>query len=148
MLTVLVYLLIEFLSNEPKVKEGEMEQIKKDIEPVVEYLELAIGIGDKAGVMGKEGLDKLRKSSLYVVFLMNLPRLLDGNKFYASLFLKISLDTLEAGIKKIAANDIMKAKPSLSLLDDNLQQTWLTSLIIILYKHSNFTEQADKVSTY
>ena len=65
---------------------------------------------------------------------MNLPRLLDGNKYYANLFLKLALDALETCIKGIAANDIMNAKPSLCRLDDTLQHAWLTSLVVILYK--------------
>ena len=145
---MLTYLLVEFLSTgtEPE-EEGEKEVVKKDVYAIIEYLEMAIGVGDKAGILCKEGLDKLRKSSLYVVFLVNLPRLLDGNKFYANLFLKIALDTLETGIKGMPANDIMNAKPRLSLLDDNLQHAWLTSLIVVLYKHS-IQEASEKESIW
>ena len=57
--TVLIRMLVEFLSNEPKM-EGDVDVAKKEIESIIEYLEKAIGIGEKSFSLGREGLNKLR----------------------------------------------------------------------------------------
>lgn len=134
--TVLITMLVEFLSIKSNVEEKDKDTIEKEIEAIVDYMERTIGIGESSFSLGKEGLNNLRKNPVFVVFMMNLPQLLDGNKYYASLFVKIAIDALETCIKGINANNIINAKPSLCRLDDLLQNAWLTSLICILYKHS------------
>ena len=67
---------------------------------------------------------------------MNLPKLLDGNKYYGEYFLRLALLTMDTCIKEKITDNLLQPPVTLLKLDTSLRLAWLVSLIIILYKVS------------
>ena len=65
---------------------------------------------------------------------MNLPKLLDGDKYYGDYFLRLALLTMETCIKEKITDNLLQPPVTLLKLDNSLRLAWLVSLIIILYK--------------
>lgn len=65
---------------------------------------------------------------------MHLPKLLDGNKEYGEFFLYLALQVMETCIKRNPGDDLANTRLSLIHLEPHLQHSWLTALIVILYK--------------
>lgn len=141
-LSLLIAQLVEFLSTKQKDKiDYTLGRTSfNEIQHIITYIGFWMGlertVTQRWLTPQKMSIKRFRKNPIFVTFLMHLPKLLDGNKEYGEFFLYLALQVMETCIKRNPGDDLANTRLSLIHLEPHLQHSWLTALIVILYKHS------------
>ncbi|XP_047132368.1 protein unc-79 homolog isoform X1 [Hydra vulgaris] len=141
--TILIEMLVSFLSSKinDKVESDKSlgSTIIEEIKDIIHFLGILLGLEEVSGnwhASNKLNLRLLRKSATFSTLLINLPQLLDRSITYGSHFIQLVLTLLRLCVRRTLTDDVFIDKITILRLEPHLQHSWLTILIIILYKHS------------
>lgn len=137
---LLIFLLIQFLSRSDQAYPAEEKNMAKMQGIVLRHLYLLLGYSQN-----DRGLylppQRLRTSPAFSVYLANLPQLLDQNHLMGRMLLSTSLILLHyAPSPYYIPNSMELQSPTYSLwaLDPHFRRNWLMSLVVLLYKVSEY----------
>ncbi|CAH2007924.1 unnamed protein product [Acanthoscelides obtectus] len=134
---LLVFLLMQFLSRSDQAYPAEDKRLSKTQAIVLKHLYLLLGYSqnDRGLYLSPQ---RLRSSTVFNVFLSNLPQLLDQNHLMGKHMLPTVLILLQyAPSPYYIPNTVELHMPAYSLweLEPHIRKNWLLTLIVLLYKY-------------
>lgn len=137
---LLVFLFMQFMSWSDTQHPVDDKNLTRTQIIVLRHINTLVGYSSTENQFFLSAFD-LRKKSIFSAFLSALPDVLDQNLVVGSLLLPTVFPLMifcPAGHRFNYTSDMDSLSPnySLWLLQPHLRQSWLSSLVVILYKHN------------
>lgn len=138
---MLVFVLLQFMSRPDQAFPSEEKGISKVQNIVLRHLYLLLGYNSTEKFFHQTP-DVLRSSTVYNVFMANLPQLLDQNSLMGFTMLPIVMQVLlyspnpnSNALTNTEAMQNASYTYSLWYLEPHVRRNWLMSVLVILYKY-------------
>ncbi|XP_034946562.1 protein unc-79 homolog isoform X2 [Chelonus insularis] len=134
---LLVFLFIQFLSRQDQAYPTDEKPLSKTQGIVLRHVYLLLGYNQTERSFHLSP-QRLRVSSVFNVFISNLPQLLDQNHVMGWVMMPPVLSILQYcpyPPQKLPMMDNQSPNYSLWYLEPNIRRSWLMSLLVVLYKY-------------